>query len=149
MMDPAVEEWIKQVNTSSGGSHYGEADADWACQTLREEPELAAWTAVGDDRLIWAGRLLCTEFKDDVERAAFGFRGGEFIVGDGTGETVKPGRYISEPGVKDCYWERVNASGKTIANDFVSFAPKGVTLTVAKSDAGLKLDGCGPFTLAR
>lgn len=136
------------ARVNADGGEYAEADAEWACEVMREEPELAAWAAVGDDRLIWAGRLLCPEFKTAVNRAQFGFREGEYEVGDGKDGTVKPGKYVSEPGVEDCYWERVSASGRTIANDFVSYAPKGVTLTVAGSDGGLKVEGCGPFTSA-
>lgn len=71
------------------------------------------------------------------------------IVGDGTftvGQTIKPGRWVSVPGVKDCYWERTSRSGSTLANDFVSFAPGGVPVTILPSDGGFVSQGCVAWT---
>jgi len=129
------------------GGGYGPEDAKWSCETLAAPSYPLPWSAVGDERLIWAGRLLCTQYKAQVERAAIGFRGGG-AIGDGSNDTVRPGNYVTEPGVENCYWERVTAGGKTIANDFVTVAPKGVTVRILKTDGGFTSDGCGPWVPA-
>lgn len=137
----ALQQWKQKV-----GGGYEEADAKWACDTLRENKETAAWEAVGDSRLIWAGRLLCTEFKKDVALAEFGFRDGVFEVGKAPSESVvTPGTYQSLPGTTDCYWERSTATGDAIANDFVTNAPAGVKVTIRATDGGFKAEGCGPW----
>lgn len=143
-----VDEWVEKVNVNRKPSEglYGPEDAASSCERLKDNPE-AAWDAVGDDRLLWAGRLLCTEHKEQVERSVGGFRDGEHVVGAGEGQ-VAPGTYITRPETKDCYWERVSDSGETIGNDFVSFAPKGVRLTVRSSDAGVTARGCGAWVKA-
>jgi hypothetical protein len=68
------------------------------------------------------------------------------IVRDGTykvGSEMQPGTWSTDPGVQDCYWERTTGDGQTIANDFVSFAPNGVTVTVRAGDGGFVSQGCG------
>ena len=78
--------------------------------------------------------------------AAMRARGSGAVFDDGTyvvGTEVKPGTYRTGPGVRDCYWERTTDGGGTIANDFVTFAPKGVTVTIRKSDGGFTSTDCG------
>lgn len=68
------------------------------------------------------------------------------LIEDGShvvGQDMVPGRWQTEPGVQDCYWERTTGGGSTIANNFVSFAPNGVTVTVYASDGGFVTQGCG------
>lgn len=73
--------------------------------------------------------------------------GGTFINGDGNyavpGE-VKPGVYVTTDSVSDCYWERVDDSGGTIDNGFVTGAPR-VKVTIESSDAGFNTEGCGSW----
>jgi hypothetical protein len=67
------------------------------------------------------------------------------IDGDGSyevGVDIKPGSYVTEDRVTDCYWERVDGSGRTIDNDFVTGAPR-VRVTIRASDAGFVTEGCG------
>ncbi|MDI3213211.1 hypothetical protein [Arthrobacter sp. AL12] len=69
-------------------------------------------------------------------------------ISDGTyvvGETMQPGTYKTKPGVKDCYWTRNAGGGDIIDNDFVSFAPKGVTVAV-RSGEGFISERCGIWT---
>lgn len=71
---------------------------------------------------------------------------------DGTyevGVDVKPGTYRTEGKMTDCYWERSTKGGDTIANDFVSNAPAGVTVRIRTSDGGFKADNCGMWTRMR
>lgn len=63
--------------------------------------------------------------------------------GDGTFKVngdIAPGTYATG-GVSDCYWARVDANGRTIANDFVTGAPR-VQVTILASDAGFTSRGC-------
>lgn len=69
-------------------------------------------------------------------------------IGDGTkivGQTMEPGSWKTKPGAKDCYWSRSTGGGKVIANDFVGFAPDGVTVTVYVGE-GFESSRCGPWT---
>lgn len=59
---------------------------------------------------------------------------------------IKPGRYRGVAQAQDCYWERTTASGDTIANDFVTYAPTGVVVTIRASDRGFSSSNCGPWT---
>lgn len=69
-----------------------------------------------------------------------------FVDGDlAVGEDVKPGTYRTGKKVHDCYWERSTKGGKTIANDFVTNAPAGVTVTIRSSDGGFSSNGCGTW----
>ncbi|QOT19420.1 PASTA domain-containing protein [Paenarthrobacter sp. YJN-5] len=67
---------------------------------------------------------------------------------DGTkvvGQSMEPGTYKTKPGVKDCYWARSTGGGDVIANNFVSFAPDGVTVTVNAGE-GFLSQRCGVWT---
>lgn len=68
-------------------------------------------------------------------------------VFDGTkvvGKDMEPGTYRTKPGAKDCYWSRTTGSGGIIANDFVGFAPDGVTVTVYPGE-GFQSERCGTW----
>lgn len=76
------------------------------------------------------------------ERAAgTRFAGGVHQVGTG----VQPGTYQSTGPVENCYWERLDAAGGIIDNNFISAANQ-VQITVEASDFSLHVDGCGEFT---
>lgn len=69
-------------------------------------------------------------------------------VGPGTrvvGQTMEPGTYKTNPGAKDCYWSRTTGGGAIIANDFVGFAPDGVSVTVYPGE-GFESSNCGIWT---
>lgn len=69
-------------------------------------------------------------------------------VGDGNkivGQTMEPGTYRTKPGAKDCYWSRNTGGGDIIANNFVGFAPDGVTVTVYPGE-GFESSRCAPWT---
>jgi hypothetical protein len=61
------------------------------------------------------------------------------------GQTMEPGTYKTKPGSKDCYWSRTTGGGDIIANDFVGFAPNGVTVTVYPGE-GFESTRCGVWT---
>lgn len=69
-------------------------------------------------------------------------------IGDGThvvGKDMEAGTYRTKPGSKDCYWSRTSGGGAIIANDFIGFAPDGVTVTVFGGE-GFESSRCGVWT---
>ncbi|HEX9089668.1 MAG TPA: PASTA domain-containing protein [Arthrobacter sp.] len=69
-------------------------------------------------------------------------------INDGThtvGVNMEPGTYQTKPNMKDCYWSRTTGGGGIIANDFVGFAPAGVTVTVYPGE-GFESTRCGVWT---
>ena len=58
------------------------------------------------------------------------------------GTDIAPGTYSTIGGVGNCYWERNNGAGNTIANDFVVSAHNGLTVTVRLGE-GFTTEGCG------
>jgi hypothetical protein len=68
------------------------------------------------------------------------------LFSDGTytvGVDVKAGTYQATD-VTNCYWERQNRQGRTIANDFVVAGPR-VQVTIAASDFAFIAEGCGQW----
>lgn len=61
------------------------------------------------------------------------------------GQTMEPGSWKTKPAIKDCYWSRNTGGGDIIANDFVGFAPDGVTVTVYAGE-GFESSRCGTWT---
>jgi hypothetical protein len=94
---------------------------------------------------------LCSEHKPILARAKSGkFRKASPLSSftDGTytvGVEINPGKYKTTTPAKDCYWERTSASGETISNDFVNFAPTGATVTIRDTDAGFVSERCGTW----
>ncbi|HEX9229519.1 MAG TPA: PASTA domain-containing protein [Arthrobacter sp.] len=66
---------------------------------------------------------------------------GNHIVGG----DMQPGTYRTKAGISDCYWSRNTGGGNIIANDFVGFAPNGVTVTV-RAGEGFESSRCGTWT---
>jgi len=69
-------------------------------------------------------------------------------IADGTytvGKDLGPGTYRTAPRSKDCYWSRTTGGGDIIANDFVGFAPDGVTVTINAGE-GFESNNCGVWT---
>jgi len=65
--------------------------------------------------------------------------GGSMRVGTGDGETP-PGTWTAFS-VDGCYWERLNAAGDIIANNFVMSAPQ-VQVTISSSDFAFNSTSC-------
>lgn len=61
------------------------------------------------------------------------------------GKDMQPGTYQTKPSIKDCYWSRNTGGGATIENDFVGFAPNGVTVTTYAGE-GFESSRCGVWT---
>jgi hypothetical protein len=59
------------------------------------------------------------------------------------GESVRPGTYVAYD-VDGCYWERLDAAGEIIDNNFVNAAPQ-VQVTIRGSDFAFNSERCGPF----
>lgn len=70
------------------------------------------------------------------------FDDGNFRVG----QEIKPGTYYTE-NVADCYWERLDAAGNIIDNNFVLDALR-VEVTVSPTDFSFHSQGCGTWRLA-
>lgn len=69
-------------------------------------------------------------------------------VGDGNkvvGTDMEPGTYKTKPSIADCYSSRNTGGGDIMANDFVGFAPDGVTVTVYPGE-GFESQRCGVWT---
>ncbi|WP_426226392.1 hypothetical protein [Pseudarthrobacter sp. DSP2-3-2b1] len=69
-------------------------------------------------------------------------------VVDGThvvGQRMEPGTYRTKPAANDCYWSRTNGGGDIITNNFIGFAPEGVTVTVYVGE-GFESQRCGVWT---
>lgn len=132
------------------------------CDSLRDyyqpdTPQAAA--RLVEDRLTRdrpAIEVFCPEFLGALSLAEAGFFDGTHRVGDvadGANLQVAAGTYATvvnpgSAGTSDCYWERSSASGETIANDFVTLAPEGVTVTI-QSGEGFSSQGCGAWLPAR
>lgn len=99
-----------------------------------------------DDLGLASAVILCPTQPHIKEMRAWAegtkFDDGEYTVG----VDVHPGRYRSEAPASDCYWERTTASGDTIDNDFVKYAPGGVTVRISRSDGGFVSERCGVWT---
>ncbi|WP_186759907.1 PASTA domain-containing protein [Arthrobacter alpinus] len=68
---------------------------------------------------------------------------GRYIVG----KAIQAGTYqVQLPaganGISDCYWERTDATGGTIENDFITFAPQGPSVAVQDGE-GFVSERCG------
>lgn len=70
-------------------------------------------------------------------------RDGTYVVG----KDIAAGTYQVQSnsyGVHNCYWERTNAQGGTIANDMITFAPQGPVVTVYSGE-GFVSQSCGTW----
>src|SRR5699024_12264057 len=69
--------------------------------------------------------------------------------GNGTyrvGEDIQPGTYVVEVGeaFDGCYWQRLDASGNTIDNNFISSGFR-AEVTIAASDHSFNTKRCGEW----
>jgi hypothetical protein len=112
-------------------------DRDYADQVDFDQTERKAWAQ--------AALKLCPKaphaqlFRDAVTLVRIS--DGTYVVG----KDMQPGTYKTEPGVKDCYWTRNTGGGDIINNNFVEFAPDGVTVTTYAGE-GFESSRCGVWT---
>lgn len=116
-----------------GEESYGPPSLDGIIESDQaNDPEYAA-----------ALKHLCPKYLPILKKAKGGFTDGTYEVG----KDIKAGTYRTTHSASDCYWERSTGGGDTIANDFVSNAPRGVRVTIYK-DEGFKSQGCGNWQRA-
>lgn len=104
----------------------------------------------GEDPLAAAAvQVLCPQHQPHLDNALAGnftrsylnsFGNGRYLVGDRVG----PGTYTTTRPVEECYWERSDAQGNIIDNNFISIAPP-ITVTIYASDAGFTSQNCGTW----
>lgn len=113
------------------------------CANPAKTEELSGW-----NRPVLVGaHLLCPKapHAETINDWATGraFNDGEYAVGS----EVVPGTYKTGR-VTDCYWERSTRNGDIIANNYITNAPGGATVTIRKSDGGFTSRGCGEWRRA-
>ncbi|WP_344918221.1 hypothetical protein [Streptosporangium oxazolinicum] len=128
------------------GQTEGDAEGDWSEGGFSGPPTLDAIIENEWDDADYRAAIkhLCPKYLPVLRRAQGGFPDGVYEVG----KEIKAGTYRTTPGrVTDCYWERSTGAGDTIANDFVSNAPRGITVTLRRGE-GFKSEGCGNWMRA-
>lgn len=133
------------------------------CKSLRDG-SLTSWDLAGREgvlaqnengiRISWMVPVLCPDMTAVLDDARSGRAvqtrslGGKFLVSPTPlpgAATIQPGTWTSEQAsVSDCYWERSDADGDTIENNFISIAPA-ITISILPTDAGFTSDGCGSW----
>ncbi|PXY33537.1 hypothetical protein BAY59_10665 [Prauserella coralliicola] len=76
----------------------------------------------------------------ELESSGRLFAGGTYRVG----EEVEAGTYAVEADIENCYWERTDADGNIIDNNFVNGA-KRVEVTIQATDYSFHSQGCGTW----
>lgn len=103
--------------------------------------------------------ILCPDQQPVMDEAVSGYPvqqeifDSSYVVADmreqGGPMTVQPGTWRTvDSTVSDCYWERGDANGNIIDNNFITFSP-GVTVTIAPTDATFVSRGCGNWQRAQ
>lgn len=74
-------------------------------------------------------------------------RGERFLAGTYVvGKDIKPGTYVVDQASAGCYWERTDATGEIIDNNFVAGSTR-VQVTILASDYSFTNEGCGEFVI--
>jgi hypothetical protein len=111
-------------------------------ETVPDADEISRWSS----HVLRGALMLCPKAPTAGQMAAKTsgktFEDGNWAVG----ADVMPGTYRTAAGVRNCYWERTTKGGDTIANDFVSYAVEGVTVTINSTDGGFTSKTCGTWT---
>jgi hypothetical protein len=119
------------------------------CQPARDHK--ATWNAVSPDAFVITLvndnetreelAAHCPDLLPDVDLARRAILNGNYIVGT----DIPAGTYQTLVGrLEDCYWARLSGTGDIIDNDFISFSPGQVSVTV-RAGEGFEVDGCGPW----
>lgn len=117
-------------------------------------PPKVGWeTSLGPDKvrvqaIAKAALRMCptAPFAAELQRVADGvppstFTDGTYVVG----QDIQAGTYQVQGSVHDCYWERTDSHGGTIANDLITFAPQGPIVTVYAGE-GFVSERCGTWS---
>lgn len=148
------------IRPGSSGTYYSDVSI---CGQLRDG-SLDTWNLADREgvreqdvnglRITVMVPLLCPDMQPAIDAARFGelrqttHLGGKALVSQKPIEgsrTVQPGTWTTETAVSDCYWERSDAQGNIIDNNFVSIAPP-ITVVIAESDSGFTSNDCGKWT---
>ena len=103
-------------------------------------------TTLSDERPWWyeAALQVCPDAPHAPDMALLTEK--KILTGDGSrrigAEGFAAGTYRSDPEARECYWERSTGTGDTIANDFVTYAADGVTVTL-KDGESFTAERCG------
>jgi hypothetical protein len=111
-------------------------------ETVPDADEISRWSS----HVLRGALMLCPKAPTAGQLASKTsgktFEDGNWAVGI----DVMPGTYRTAAGVHNCYWERTTKGGGTIANDFVSYAVEGVTVSINSTDGGFTSKNCGTWT---
>jgi hypothetical protein len=131
------------------------ADANSGFKGLTAAEYLAVNEEIGKGtlnakRVALAIQTICPQFVPILNQALTGkyakaaplttFPDGTYRVGT----DIAPGTYQTTTNSSGCYWDRTDANGGTIANNFVTGAPQ-VRVTISSSDTGFHSDHCGTW----
>lgn len=152
-MKDALEYFKKGYSNDEALEYIFENCAEIGAGALNDEDELfgfnlyevgAAIRLCPDAPNIEHATALVESGEQDEAWAESGqmFRGGAFKVGD----EIAPGSYYAErsDGFEACYWERLDAAGNIIANNFISGGFR-AEVYIDASDYSFSSEGCGAW----
>lgn len=153
-LEPDEQQVVQQIGADGGdisipSAAYG--DVLLAC-ALAPKPDWGVTGATSYRKTVTAEAKaavkMCPDapFVADLQRVADGippstFTDGTYVVG----QDIQAGTYQTQGSVHDCYWERTDGQGGTIANDLITFAPQGPVVTVYAGE-GFVSERCGTWS---
>ncbi|KIA73432.1 hypothetical protein ANMWB30_23590 [Arthrobacter sp. MWB30] len=148
------EQAIVDVVVSSGGSAYNPAatfaDVMRLCATVPKNfPDtIIGLSGASKKPLIQGALALCPDAPHAAllqeSLAVVKYDSGQSYT---VGKDMEPGTYATGTAIKACYWSRTTGGGDIIANNFIDFAPNGLTVTVYPGE-GFTAQNCGVWTKA-
>lgn len=135
-----IEDLIPEmVSDVVEGAIFDDPSAPW----VRDLREIGDWDCgFGSCREYQVGDLLELLHAFGVPGAPEVMNDGSREVGDGTDE-ARPGTWTAYS-VSNCYWERLDADGEIIDNNFVNSSPQ-VRVTIRSSDFAFNSEDCAPW----
>jgi hypothetical protein len=140
--EPAHSTWPAQSPAQVLRDDWGVGQTD-PVASMKQKADVAEFVIIP---------ILCPDASQALDDAKAGnftrairtaFGNGKYLVGT----DIAPGTYSISSRVEDCYWERSDAQGNIIANNFVTLAPS-LTVTIEPTDAGFTSKACGTWTKA-